>query len=89
MCLRTSLDRSVIVAEGFLKLRSLFMLIKLKSFYSVLNKGKSTISSYLCNWPVVLSFASDNLKLFSEISSENLDLDDSGIFLPAFPSKTV
>ena len=73
------MDGSVIVMKGFLKLPSLFTWIKQKSFYSAANKGKSA-TSYLCNCPVVLSFASDNLKLFREISFENFNLDDSDIF---------
>ena len=32
--------------------------------------------------------ASDKTKLFAEIFRKNSNLDDSGISLPAFPSKT-
>ena len=51
---------------------------------SVLNKGKSAIPP-LFNGPEVLSSASGNAKLFAENVS---NLDDSGIFLPVFLSKT-
>ena len=36
----------------------------------------------------MLSFASDKAKLFAENFSKNSNLDDSGISLPAFPSRT-
>ena len=36
----------------------------------------------------MLSSASDKEKLFAEKFSENSNLDDSGISLPAFPSRT-
>ena len=36
----------------------------------------------------VLSSASDKTKLFAEIFSENSNLDDSRICLPAFSSRT-
>ena len=51
---------------------------------SVLNKGKSVIPS-LFNQPEVLSTAA---KLFAKNFSKNSNLDDSGISLPAFPSRT-
>ena len=54
---------------------------------SVLNKGKSAIPP-LFNGPEVLSSASDKAKLFAENFSLNSNLDDSGISLPAFPSRT-
>ena len=54
---------------------------------SVLNKGKSTIPP-LFNGPEVLSSASDKAKLFAENLSVNSNLDDSGISLPVFPSRT-
>ena len=37
----------------------------------------------------VLCSASDKAKLFPENFSENSNLDDSGISLPVFPSRTV
>ena len=49
---------------------------------SVLNKGKSAIG------PEVLSSASDKAKLFAKNFSRNSNLDDSGIYLPFFPSRT-
>ena len=36
----------------------------------------------------MLSSASDKTKLFAENFSKNSNLDDSGIFLPVFPSRT-
>ena len=54
---------------------------------SVLNKGKSAIPP-LFNGPEVLSSASDKAKLFAKNFSKNSNLDDSGISLPVFPSKT-
>ena len=54
---------------------------------SVLNKGKSAIPP-LFNGPEVLSSAFDKAKLFAENLSLNSNLDDSGISLPVFPSKT-
>ena len=54
---------------------------------SVLNKGKSAIPP-LFNSPEVLSSASDKAKLFAENFCENSNLDDSGISLPVFPSRT-
>ena len=54
---------------------------------SVLNKGKSTISPPF-NGPEVLLSASDKAKLFPKNFSMNSNLDDSGISLPVFPSRT-
>ena len=54
---------------------------------SVLSKGKSAIPP-LFNGPEVLSSASDKAKLFAENFSMNSNLDDSGISLPVFPSRT-
>ena len=54
---------------------------------SVLNKGKSALPP-LFNSPEVLSSASDKAELFSENFSTNSNLDDSGISLPVFPSRT-
>ena len=54
---------------------------------SVLNKGKSAIPP-LFNGSEVLSSASDKAKLFPENFSLNSNLDDSGVSLPAFPSRT-
>ena len=54
---------------------------------SVLNKGKSAIPP-LFNGPEVLSSASDKAKLFAKNFSKNSNLDDSGIYLPVFPSRT-
>ena len=54
---------------------------------SVLNKGKSSMPP-LFNSPEVLSSVFDESKLFAEIFSNNSNLDDSGIRLPFFPSRT-
>ena len=54
---------------------------------SVLNKGKSAIPP-LFKGPEVLSSASDKAKLFAENFSLNSNLDDSGVSLPVFPSRT-
>ena len=53
----------------------------------VLNKGKSAIRP-LFNRPEVLSSTSDKAKLFAENFSLNSNLDDSGVSLPVFPSRT-
>ena len=90
------------VAKGFLKLANLHVLIKQKSpslprnltlgtFWriasSVLTIGKSAIPP-LFNDLEVLSSVSDKAKLFAENFSMNSNLDDSGISLPVFPSRT-
>ena len=99
--LKKSSDRLVIVVKGFLKLPNLHMLIKQESITfqqlgsqdfwqivnSVLKKRKSAIPP-LFNGPEVLSSASGKAKLFAENFSKNSNLDDSGISLPAFPSRT-
>ena len=54
---------------------------------SVLNKGKSALPP-LFNGLEVLSSASDKVKLFPENFSMNSNLDDSGISLPIFLSRT-
>ena len=54
---------------------------------SVLNKGKSATPP-LFNGPEVLSSASDKAKSFAKNFSKNPNLDDSGISLPVFPSRT-
>ena len=54
---------------------------------SVINEGKSAIPP-LFNGPKVLSSAYDKAKLFAENFSMNSNLDDSGISLPVFPSRT-
>ena len=54
---------------------------------SVLNKDKSLILP-LFNDPEVLSSASDKAKVFAEHLSKKSNLDDSGISLPVYPSRT-
>ena len=93
---------SLEIAKGFLKLPNMHMPNKTKEcitsqklgsrdFWwiadSVLNKGKLAIPS-LFNGPEVLPSASDKAKLFAENFSKNSNLDDSGISLPVFPSRT-
>ena len=54
---------------------------------NVLNKGKSAIPP-LFNGSELLSGASDKTKLFAKSFAKNSFLDDSGISLPVFPSRT-
>ena len=54
---------------------------------SVFNKGKSAIPP-LFKGPEVLSSVSNKAKLFVKNFSKNSNLDDSGISLSVFPSKT-
>ena len=54
---------------------------------SVLNKAKFAIPP-LFNGPEVLSSASDKARLFVKNFSKNSNLDESGISLPAFSSRT-
>ena len=56
-------------------------------FNSVPNKSNSAATP-LFNNPEVLSSASDKAKLFAENFSKNSNLDDSGISLLVFPSRT-
>ena len=100
--LKQSSERLVIIAKGFLKLPNLLTLTQQKNLplsrnlafgdfwrisKSVLNKGKFTIPPVF-NDPELLSSASDKAKLFPENSSKNSNLDDSGISLPVFLSRT-
>ena len=48
----------------------------------------STRVNLLYLLPEVLSSASDKAKFFAENFSKNSNLDDSGISLPVFPSRT-
>ena len=61
------------------------MLLKKKVHYF---PEKSPLLPHLWNGPEVLSSASDKAKLFDENFSLNSNLDDSGIYLPVFPSRT-
>ena len=54
---------------------------------SVFNKGKSAIPP-LFNGPDVLSSKSGKAKLFAKNFCKKCNLDDSGISLPVFPSRT-
>ena len=67
------------------------MLIKQKSPLLPRNLALVTSKSAippLFNGPEVLSSASDKAKLFAENFSLNSNLDDSGVSLPVFPSRT-
>ena len=89
------------VAKGFLNLPNLHMQIKQESITSrnvalrtfvgkliiVLNNGKSAILA-LYNDPDVLSSAFNKAKLFTKNFPDYSNLDDSGISLPVFPSRT-
>ena len=61
----------------FRKLPIVFFLTKVNPLYPLILNG-----------PEVLSSACDKAKLFAENFSKNPNLDDSGISLPAFPSRT-
>ena len=54
---------------------------------SILNNDKSAVPA-LFNNPERLPSAFDKAKLFAENFSNNSNLDDSGISLPVFPSRT-
>ena len=62
-------------------------LVNFGKLLSVLNKGKSAMHHLFNSPKPMLSSASDQAKLFSENFSKNFNLDDSGIFLPVFPSR--
>ena len=88
--LKESSDRLVIIAKGFLKLPNLHMLIKQKRVYyfpETWLEGKSAIPS-LVDSPEVLFSASHKAKLFTKNFSKNSNLDESGVSLPIFPSRT-
>ena len=55
--------------------------------YSVLNRGKTTITP-LFNGSEMFPSESDKAKLFAKNFSKNSNLDYSGISLPVFPSRT-
>ena len=55
---------------------------------SVLNKGKSTIPPLFNCQEVLSSASSDKAKLFAENFSKKSNVDESGISLPDFPSRT-
>ena len=54
---------------------------------SILNKSNSALSPLFID-PRVLSSASDKAKLFAKSFSKNCNLDDLGISLPVFSSRT-
>ena len=61
-------------------------------FCQITNKVFNTVKSAmlpLFNNPEVLSSTSDKIKLFAKTFCKNYNLDDSGISLPAFSSRTI
>ena len=98
---KKSSGRLVIIAKCFLKLPNLHMVIKQESITfqklgsrevwqianSIHNKGKSAVPPLFTGLEV-LSSASDNAKLFAKNFSQNSNLDDSGVSLLVFPSRT-
>ena len=56
-------------------------------YNSFLSKGKSAVPTLFNRWEL-LSPMSDKAKLFTENFSKNSNLNDSGISLPVFPSRT-
>ena len=102
--LKWSSDRLAIIAKRFLKLPNLHMLIKQKSQWLPRNLALWTFGgllivfstkinllyllSSLFSGPELLSSASDEANLFAKNFSKNSNLDDIGIFVPVFPSRT-
>ena len=82
--LKQSSDRLGIISKGFLKLPNLHMLIKQRSASLPRNLALGTF----CSSPEMLSSAPDKAKLFAENLSKISNIDDSGISLPVFPSRT-
>ena len=94
--------RLIIVTKGFLKLPNLHMLLKQKSPSLPRNFALGTFSELLIVFSTkvilqylfystnqeVLPSTPDKAKLFAKNFSTNSSLDDSGISLPAFPSRT-
>ena len=66
-----------------IKQKSLSLPRNVKKINSALNKTKPPIL-FLLDASEVLSCASDKAKLYTENFSENFNLDDSRISLPAF-----
>ena len=65
------------------------MLIKQKSPSFLRNLALGTFGKLpIFNGLEVLSSTSDKAKLFAKNFSKNVDLDESGISLPVFPSRT-
>ena len=58
-----------------------------QDFWQIQNKGKSAIP-LLFNGVEVLSSATDNAKSFAKNVSQNSNLEESGISLPVYPSRT-
>ena len=61
---------------------------RLHHFYSLTKDLDPTHFYQIFNGLEVLSSASDKAKLFAKNFSKNSNLDDSGISLPVFPSRT-
>ena len=95
---RHSSEILVIVAKWFLKLSNLLMLIKPKSLLLPKNRGFEAFAELLIVFSTNVNLkyllylmdlrCSDKAKLFSKIFSKNSNLNESGIFLPVFPSRT-
>ena len=100
--LKESLERLVIVAKEFFKVPNLYILIKQKSPLLPRNLALVTFSElpivfstklnllyllYSTAWSLLCS-ASDKAKLFAEIFYQTFNLDDSGISLTVFTSRT-
>ena len=88
-----------LIAKGFLKLPNLHMLIKQISLSLPRNLAPRNLAKLLINSalnkvpplfndPEVLSSPSDKAKLLVKNFSRNFHLDDSGIPLAVFPSRT-
>ena len=73
--------------KKFQGVRKISAMIKKSYFNSALNKGKTSIT-HLFNDPEVLSYLSDNAKLFVVILSGNSDIDGSRISLLVYPSRS-
>ena len=90
--LRQSSNRLVIVAKGFLKQKSpsLSRNVAFRTFgeLPIVLSRKVNLPYPPINDSEVLPSASDKAKLFAENFSKNSTLDDSGISLPVFPSRT-
>ena len=95
LILRKSSDRLVIIAKEFLKLPNFHMLISKRAHYFpetclvLVTSGELLIVfSTKVNLLYLLCYVFVKEKLFAENFSMNSNLDDSGISLPVFPSRT-
>ena len=93
--LKQSSDRLVIVAKGFLKLPNLHVLLKQKSPSLPRNLALGTFGELLIVFStkvnlLYLLYSTDHRSCLLHLKnfSKNSSLDDSGISLPIFPSRT-